>query len=338
MFMLPIRTLFMGAAGRDCHNFNVVFRYNPAYEVVAFTAAQIPHIEGRTYPPELAGPRYPAGILIFPETVLARLISEERVEQVVFAYSDVSHDEVMHKASLVLAAGADFCLLGPRHTQFKSSRMVVSVCAVRTGAGKRQTARRVARDLRQLGFRVVGGKPLLRVLAGIEWCLEQQVQVLSMSLGFRGYTPFLLAIVRRLRQQGVLPVFAIGNEGPGTSRSPGKYAETLAVGALDENDQVASFSSSITFNRTLKPNEPDLVAPGVNVISAKPGGGVQAMDGTSMATPHVAGVAALLLQAVPTATVEQLEQALVGTCDVLPGVPALRQGPDWPTRPGLCKP
>jgi subtilisin family serine protease len=173
---------------------------------------------------------------------------------------------------------------------------------------------------------IEGGQTLLRVLAGMEWCLEQQVQVLSMSLGFRGYTPFLLAIVRRLRQQGVLPVFAIGNEGPGTSRSPGNYAETLAVGATDQNDQVASFSSSITFNRTLKPNEPDLVAPGVDVISAKPGGGVQSMDGTSMATPHVAGVAALLWQAVPTATVDQLEQALVSTASVLPGVPSLRQG------------
>jgi subtilisin family serine protease len=176
------------------------------------------------------------------------------------------------------------------------------------------------------GLVIEGGKTLLRVLGGMEWCLEQQVQVLSMSLGFRGYTPFLLAVVRRLRQQGVLPVCAIGNEGSGTSRSPGNYAETLAVGAVDQNGQVADFSSSITFNRTLKPNEPDVVAPGVGVISAKPGGGVQSMDGTSMATPHVAGVAALLFQAAPQVTIDQLEQALVGTCTVLPGQLPLRQG------------
>jgi predicted GTPase len=145
----------MGAAGRDFHNFNVFFRGNPAYVVVAFTAAQIPNIEGRTYPPVLAGPAYPAGIPIYPEADLQRLIRDLQVEQVVFAYSDLSHEEVMHRASIVLAAGADFCLLGPRHTQLRSSKPVVSVCAVRTGAGKSQTTRRVAGRLRQLGYRVV---------------------------------------------------------------------------------------------------------------------------------------------------------------------------------------
>ncbi len=149
------RIVILGAAGRDFHNFNVAFRDDPACEVVAFTAAQIPHIEGRTYPPELAGPRYPAGIPILPEADLAGLIREHRVDQVVFAYSDVSHEDVMHKASQVLAAGADFCLLGPRRTQLRSARPVVSVCAVRTGAGKSPTARRVARCLRRLGHRVV---------------------------------------------------------------------------------------------------------------------------------------------------------------------------------------
>jgi predicted GTPase len=145
----------MGAAGRDFHNFNVFFRDNPAHEVVAFTAAQIPHISGRTYPPELAGPNYPLGIPILPEEELSDLIGRLEVEQVVFAYSDLSHEEVMHRASLVLAAGADFCLLGPRHTQLKSSRRVVSIGAVRTGAGKSPLTRRVARVLRQLGYRVV---------------------------------------------------------------------------------------------------------------------------------------------------------------------------------------
>lgn len=153
--MPPIRTLIMGAAGRDFHNFNVCFRADPTFEVVGFTATQIPNIEGRKYPPELAGSIYPAGIPVFPESELERLIRAEQVDQVVFAYSDVSHEEVMHKASRVLAVGADFSLLGPRRTQLKSVKPVVSVCAVRTGAGKSQTVRRVARILRDLGYRVV---------------------------------------------------------------------------------------------------------------------------------------------------------------------------------------
>lgn len=142
--MTPIRTLIMGAAGRDFHNFNVFFRDNQAYEVVAFTATQIPNIEGRRYPAGLAGSRYPEGIPIFPESDLERLIAELKVDQVIFAYSDVPHEYVMHKASLVLAAGADFCLMGMKNTQIKSIKPVVSVCAVRTGSGKSQTTRRVS--------------------------------------------------------------------------------------------------------------------------------------------------------------------------------------------------
>lgn len=148
------RILIMGAAGRDFHNFNVFYRSNPDVEVVAFTATQIPNIEGRLYPPELAGQRYPQGIPIYPESDLVRLIQEKQVDQVVFAYSDVPHEYVMHKASQVLAAGADFALLGTRHTQLKSSKPVVAVCAVRTGSGKSQTTRRVSKILRQMGYRV----------------------------------------------------------------------------------------------------------------------------------------------------------------------------------------
>lgn len=148
------RILIMGAAGRDFHNFNVFYRDNPDVEVVAFTATQIPNIEGRLYPPELAGPRYPQGIPIYPEEDLVKLIHEKQVDQVVFAYSDVPHEYVMHKASQVLAAGADFALLGARHTQLKSSKPVVAVCAVRTGSGKSQTTRRVSKILRQMGYRV----------------------------------------------------------------------------------------------------------------------------------------------------------------------------------------
>ena len=152
--MTPTRTLIMGAAGRDFHNFNVFFRNNPDYEVVAFTATQIPDIEGRTYPVELAGPRYPKGIPIYAESDLVKLVGEKQVDQVVFAYSDVPHEYVMHKASTVLAAGADFRLMGLKSTQLKSNKPVVSVCAVRTGAGKSQTTRRVSLILRKMGFKV----------------------------------------------------------------------------------------------------------------------------------------------------------------------------------------
>lgn len=152
--MAGTRTLIMGAAGRDFHNFNVFFRDNPDYEVVAFTATQIPNIEGRKYPMELAGKLYPAGIPIHPESDLVELIKKLNVELVVFAYSDVPHDVVMHKASTVLAAGADFRLMGMNTTQVKSTKPVVSVCAVRTGSGKSQTTRRVSLILRDMGYKV----------------------------------------------------------------------------------------------------------------------------------------------------------------------------------------
>ncbi len=151
---MTIRTIIMGAAGRDFHNFNVFFRDNSGYQVVAFTATQIPNIEGRRYPAQLAGSLYPQGIPIYPESELVNLIRDLDVDQVVFAYSDVSHEYVMHKASQVLAAGADFRLMGVRDTQIKSSKPVVSVCAVRTGSGKSQTTRRVSKILINLGFKV----------------------------------------------------------------------------------------------------------------------------------------------------------------------------------------
>ena len=149
------RVLIMGAAGRDFHNFNVFFRNNPRYQVVAFTATQIPDIEGRVYPAELAGELYPQGIPIYAEEGLDRLVRELNVDQVVFAYSDVSHETVMHRASQVLAAGADYRLMGPKHTMLTSSKPVVAICAVRTGCGKSQTTRRVCDILRAEGQRVV---------------------------------------------------------------------------------------------------------------------------------------------------------------------------------------
>lgn len=145
----------MGAAGRDFHNFNVCFRNDPEYEVVAFTAAQIPGIEDKIYPPELAGKHYPKGIPIFSESRLVDLIREKGIQRVVFAYSDLRHEEVMHKASTVLAAGADFWLQGPDSTSIPSSKKVISVCAVRTGCGKSQTARKITKILTDWGKRVV---------------------------------------------------------------------------------------------------------------------------------------------------------------------------------------
>ena len=145
----------MGAAGRDFHDFNTVFRDNERFNVVGFTATQIPNIEGRTYPPELAGKLYPSGIPIFPEAQLGELIRRLEVQQVVFAYSDVSFTYVMERASAVLAAGADFKLLGPRRTMLQAGVPVIAVVAVRTGCGKSQTARKVCRLLREQGLSVV---------------------------------------------------------------------------------------------------------------------------------------------------------------------------------------
>ncbi|MFH0847805.1 MAG: cyclic 2,3-diphosphoglycerate synthase [Chloroflexota bacterium] len=149
------RVIIMGAAGRDFHNFNTVYRDNPDYEVVAFTATQIPGIAERRYPKELAGKLYPEGIPIHSESELTDLIEELKVDQVVFAYSDVPHEYVMHKASIVLSCGADFILLGLKSTMLTSSKPVISVTAVRTGAGKSQVTRKISRILKGHGKRVV---------------------------------------------------------------------------------------------------------------------------------------------------------------------------------------
>ena len=148
------RVVIMGAAGRDFHNFNVAFRDDPATEVMAFTAAQIPGIAGRRYPAALAGPRYPNGIPILPENDLAALVLEQRIDEVVFAYSDMPHVQVMHQASIALAAGADFALFGPNRTMLTSRLPVIAVCAVRTGTGKSQTTRHLSRLLKQQGLSV----------------------------------------------------------------------------------------------------------------------------------------------------------------------------------------
>ena len=153
--MSRTRILIMGAAGRDFHNFNVIYRDDGQYDVVCFTAAQIPDIEGRHYPAPLAGKLYPNGIPIHHERELVRLIQDEKIAEVIFAYSDVSHEYVMHKASTVLAAGASFKFIGAAATMLKSNKPVVAICAVRTGSGKSQTTRRVSQILKSLGRKLV---------------------------------------------------------------------------------------------------------------------------------------------------------------------------------------
>lgn len=173
---------------------------------------------------------------------------------------------------------------------------------------------------------IEGGDVVARVLGGMDWAVAQGVRVLSMSLGFRGWWDDFVPITRILRARGVLPVFAVGNEGPGTSRSPGNYPEALSVGALDRRRRVAAFSSSDRFRRRRDPIVPDLLAPGVDVISARPRGGYQSMDGTSMGTPHVAGLAALLWQARPDAGVARVERAILRSCALPRGASPARCG------------
>jgi subtilisin family serine protease len=163
---------------------------------------------------------------------------------------------------------------------------------------------------------IEGGNAVARVLAGIDWAISEGVRVLSMSLGFRGFREDFLPVMQILRARNILPIIASGNEGPGTSRSPGNYAECLSVGAINSEQGVWEDSSSERFVRRDDPLVPDIVAPGVDVISAKPGGGYQTKNGTSMATPHVAGLAALLLEARPEATPAQVENAIYNSCQL----------------------
>jgi len=148
------KVIIMGAAGRDFHNFNTVYRNNKDYEVVAFTAFQIPDIDGRTYPKEIAGELYPNGIPIYAESELPALIKKHNVDEVVFAYSDLSHVDVMHRASLVNSLGPDFVLIGTKDTMVKSTKPLISVCAIRTGCGKSQTSRAIAKALMKKGKKV----------------------------------------------------------------------------------------------------------------------------------------------------------------------------------------
>jgi subtilisin len=180
---------------------------------------------------------------------------------------------------------------------------------------------------------IEGGDVIARVLGGMNWAVGKGVKVLSMSLGLRGFHSDFQPVTQILRQKGILPVFAVGNEFAGTSRSPGNYPEALSVGAMDRNKVVADFSSSQRFLRPLDPLVPDLVGPGVDVISAKPGGGFQSMDGTSMATPHIAGLAALLFQAKPSATPDEVEKAIYDSCEGGAGLQKDRANRGFPNAP-----
>jgi subtilisin family serine protease len=180
---------------------------------------------------------------------------------------------------------------------------------------------------------IEGGNAIARILGGMDWAVGLGVRVLSMSLGLRGYREDFLPVTRVLRARNILPVFAAGNEGPGTSRSPGNYAEALSVGACDEDGLVADFSSSQRLRRRNDPVVPDLVAPGVAVISSAPGGGYESKSGSSMATPHVAGLAALLFEAKLTATADEVEAAILGSCELPEGMSPERGNRGIPNGP-----
>lgn len=186
----------------------------------------------------------------------------------------------------------------------------------------RQTSRGafgVAPDAKLASAMVIeGGQVIDRILAGMEWIVEQNARVLSMSLGLRGFTSAFQVVIDALRRNDVLPVIAVGNEGPRTSRSPGNYDNVLSVGALDSTNVVADFSGSQSFDRPNDALVPDIVAPGVDVLSCVPGGGYAEMSGTSMATPHVAGLAALLFQAKPGSSAADVEKAILGSSRLLP--------------------
>jgi subtilisin len=180
---------------------------------------------------------------------------------------------------------------------------------------------------------IEGGNVVARVLAGLDWALAHQARVLTMSLGLPGWWDDFVPIIGILRARGVLPVIAVGNEGPGTSRSPGNYSQALSVGAATKSLAVADFSSSQRFDRTADPIVPDLVAPGVDIISAVPGNRYKSMSGTSMATPHVAGLAALLFEAKPGATIDEVERAILKSCARPAGMTEERAGHGVPNAP-----
>ncbi|MDA1194973.1 MAG: S8 family serine peptidase [Planctomycetota bacterium] len=225
-------------------------------------------------------------------------------------------------------AFAEFDMLGNRVPGAKardSGRHGTHTAGTIVGRAVGTTAIGVAPGAKLASALVIeGGDVVARILGGMDWIVGTGAKILSMSLGLRGYRDEFLPLMQALRARGVLPVIAVGNEGPGTSRSPGNYALVLSVGASDAADDVAGFSSSQRLNRPDDPLVPDLVAPGDGVLSALPNGRYGRLSGTSMATPHIAGLAALLWDAVPAATMEQIEAAIFDSCKRPPSMPSER--------------
>ena len=211
---MPQRVIILGAAGRDFHNFNTYFRDHPEYEVVAFTATQIPNIDGRRYPAALAGARYPDGIPIEPEADLEHLIRDRQVDVVVFSYSDVTHDYVMHLGARAMAAGANYWLLGPRQTMLQAQTPVVAVCAARTGSGKSQTSRRVAAILEERGRR---SDEILEIMTAL-WTGEP-VSLDGVHYSFSEYT-----LGARPVQRPHPPIW-LGGEAPAVVRRVARWGQ-----------------------------------------------------------------------------------------------------------------
>jgi len=261
-----------------------------------------------------------------------------RGKGVVVAHLDTGVDgkhPALKKAIVKFAQFDDFGNeVTPTPAAFDSDEHGTHTAATIAGRAVKGLAMGVAPEAGLVSAMVIeGGNVVARVLSGMNWAIENDAKVLSMSLGIRGWVEDWVPIVQQLRARGVLPVIAVGNEGPGTSRSPGNYAESLSVGALDQSGSVADFSSSQKFLREKDPIVPDVVAPGVGVISAIPKGGFASMDGSSMATPHIAGLAALLFSASPGATVDQVEDAIFKSCRLLPGMTEDRANRGAPNGP-----
>ena len=247
---------------------------------------------------------------------------------VVVGHLDTGVDGTHPALKSAIAAFAEFDMTGERVPNAKptdSDRHGTHTAGTIVGRAGGKGAFGVAPKAKLASAMVIeGGQVIDRILGGMEWIVEQDVRIMSMSLGLRGYTPAFEVLIAALRSANVLPVIAVGNEFASTSRSPGNYDNVLSVGAMGEDEMVADFSSSQRFNRPNDPLVPDLVAPGVDVLSCVPGGGYEKMSGSSMATPHIAGLAALLLSAKPTASAQDLEKAILASCSLVPTMPAAR--------------
>ncbi len=254
-------------------------------------------------------------------------------EGIVVGHLDTGVDGSHPYLKGAIAKFADFDNLGEdRHTAAPYDSGDHGTHTAGIIAGRRSSSRSgVAPDC-QLASAVVieGGDSLARVTSALNWLLTTGARIVNLSFGFPGWWEDVVPLINIIRNRGILPIAAIGNEGPGTSRSPGNYIQVLSLGAVDKDRAMWSESSSQQFQRSTKPNVPDVVAPGVDIVSAKPGGGYQSMDGTSMAAPHIAGLSALLLSAKPGATIDQLEEAILKSCTRPPGIAAERGGAGIP--------